>query len=183
VHSLLSQDEFFDGSSADLASCASYALFVNDPDLAMRYVTKSLAINPGCSLAIVNKGLAHLQLGQSAERDEVSDSLITQRMPYRFQAAGYAMRGDLKLLIPPLQRAFALGEYAPRSAFRDVAFRPYWQMAPFVEATRQFAGSDQLKAERLSYYPLSVQEEQLRERVTSAHDSTPVNSPGGLTRH
>jgi hypothetical protein len=166
IKTLLSQEGSAHGSSDELARCAYYALFVNEPTLSLQFSQKALVLNAGCSLALVNKGLAHLQLDERPQVNQVADTLVAPRMQDRFRAAGYAMTGDLQSLVVPLQRAFALGEYQPKLALHDVAFRPYWELSQFLDALRPFSENSTLDAPRRDHYPMSDPERKLREDVT-----------------
>lgn len=166
IIALLNSEFHQQASSETLARAAYPALFVNDPDLALRYCARALELNPGCPLALVNKALAHLQLDHTSELADATETLTAERMQQSYRAAGFAMRSELQPLTLSLHRAFATGGYSPKDAARDVAFRPYWDLPQFVSILRPF-----FKAEvvfpRMKQYPMSEPEKRIRDKFLS----------------
>jgi hypothetical protein len=169
------------GTSYDLARCSYYALFLNEAELAQQFTERALRQNAGCSLALVNKGLALLQVGNAGEVSAISNLLVADGMDERFRAAGYAMVGNLGSLVVPLQRAIALDDYSPKDALRDVAFRPYWTNAAFLDALRPFTKApSSLHPAMLEHYPMSASEQEIA--LASEAGEGPSNSGLQQTR-
>lgn len=155
-------------SSQDLAKCSYYALFLNEAELALQFADRSLEQNSRCTLATINKGLALLQLRDIAGVRAISNMLVADGLDERFRAAGYAMIGDLKSAIVPLQRSIALGDYSVSDALRDVAFRCDWANAAFLDALQPFVKSNStLASPMVSHYPMSAYEQEMA--ATAAH--------------
>ena len=163
---LIKADEpILGGSSHYFMINSYYSLYLNESEYALEQAERALKINPTLSPALVNKGMAQLQLKINDQLQETIRQLTNPNNEEHHQAAGWALAGDFSKMVSCLQRAIVLRKYSAKRAFIDVIFRPYWDYPRFQATLKPFITSKEPKIPLLKTCLPSDPEVELRKRV------------------
>jgi tetratricopeptide (TPR) repeat protein len=159
------EETIFSGSSKYYLIKSYYALYLNESQFALEQAEKALKINPILEQALVNKGIALLQLASENDLQNTIEQLTNPSIDEQFRAAGYALAGDFNQMITFLQKAIVLKKYPAERAFIDVVFRPYWDYPQFQKKLMPFLTTKDPKIPYLKSCPPSAPEIELRKKV------------------
>lgn len=152
-------------NSTYFTKLSRFRLYVSDSELALEAADRALELSPGSRGALVNRGVALLQLGRDDEIMSVAEVLCKDREEQRHRAAGFALLGEYEKVLGCIQKAVFQGSCSIGTIASGVEFRPYWHIPHFRDAIARISGVEPPPARYSAHCPMSDAEYALHERV------------------